>query len=270
MTPQRAGWLCAWVVACAAHAAPGAEGEFVALLPGSQQWVGARLLGQGLANGRYATLQLRTAVAVPQASAPAAWQVQADTTWVVDCAGSRPMVASVAAAAAGGPWASASVRPQDMAFQPLPDGAVAAQAGRLLLPDALRAGAVYACGAAARPALAGAWATWVQRTAALPDVVHWRCHMVARADQATTVLHLGASDGAGAVLLNETWQHQGTLTAQYLAVTAGGLDVRMLRGSGAIRVVDRDQMAPVGTGQCQREVLASPLHATGQGVATGW
>ena len=289
-TPHRwwawAALLCAALCPQMASAQPVAEpAPFLPLLSTSELLVGARLMGNGLVDGRYATVQTR--LAHPVAATDAAtttWRVLAEHTHVVDCLSPQPGVATVLVAtntqanpyappqwqATRPPQVPSSFVPRELVFAPLPAQPNPLQEVQAVqAPGELRAAAAFACRAAMRPELVADVAKVVQRTAGLPDVQHWWCTLAARGEQSASPWHVAVSDEGRAVLLNDTWVSGGVLSPAYVAVASGGLDVRLLRSTGALRLVSRADMATVATGQCQATVVPWPGTAT-PAKRSGW
>lgn len=261
--PGRLGWLAvfAWGVAVA-HAGPsapvagGALPAFVPVLTASAALVGARLLSPELEQGRYARVQIRLALPVPN-KAGGPWRVAAHATYGVDCDASPPVAVLAGrelwgGVGATGPSAEADVNGDSNAESDSAQGSpgVVAAWHAVHTPPEAGVAAAFACLAARPGYLASEVAQVVQQTAGLGALEHLDCTLTQKANGGGMQLAMTLSDDPPAVRLGEKWLSAGVITPAYVAVTDAGLDIRLLRSTGALRVVSRAEMSSVALGEC--------------------
>lgn len=258
-----------------------AQGAFVSVMVGTQQWVVARLLQPLLLDGGYAVVQTRVAEPWGQGQ----WRLTAENTLVVDCASPGRRVAVVQQATNTQPdgllppeWqvsggilnqpTNTGLALSHLPFEALPAPGFAQQWPRpLRAPSEHRVAAEFACRAArlpsAMPLAAAEVAAVVRQSGGFDDVQALKCRASGRANPAGVDIEIRHSPRGSAVLLGEKWVVAGTLYEDHLALADGDLEVRLTRATGVLRLVLRSEMQTVGTGVCRTvPPLAQPT--------TGW
>lgn len=285
--------LCAFVVACGVGAlASAADVGFRPVLAASDALMGMRMVSPDLAEGRFALVQVRVAVpatskgqgAAAQAE-PVHWRLNTESTYAVDCLTEPKMIGLVQRAQ--------NLQP-DHALAPdwrlLMDGAAKVSLGSLPLqslnaqrsdatgrgmdlgrsapvpvgdegttvrtPPELAAAAAYACLVARSRQSESDAAAWVQRTAGLGTVVEFNCNLHNKISGVASSMNIAYAEHPPVVRLEEKWLSKGLLTPEYIAVSDAGLEIRLLRTTGKLRVVARAEAVSLGTGDC---TLAAPV-----------
>lgn len=232
-----------WVVQAESPVRVVSEGlpGFVPVLSASGELVGARLLRPGLAEGRFARVQTRVAMPTvsPETEGRGAvrWRVATHSTYEVDCEMNPPAVERTEHLPMA--WV-AGVHP----------GKKGEVAGAVSAPPEAGVAAAFAC-LAARPGYSATEAAKVvQQTGGLKGLELLDCELTRRDTGPRMQLTLTLSDDPPAVRLGEKWLSTGIITSAFVAVEDAGLEIRLVRDSGALRVVSRAEMSSVASGRC--------------------
>lgn len=293
--------LVAWGVAASAG---GAEVGFTPVLAASDALMGMRMIAPDLAEGRFALVQVRVAVptgpvddgtATP--AEPVRWRLKTESTYAVDCWADPKTVGLVQRAQNVQPDPSLApdwrllldVAPKvslaNLPMQPLqvqrsdatgrgmdlgrsiPEP-VAEHGTAVSAPPELAASAAFACAVAKDRHTEVDAAALVQKTAGLSSVVEFNCNVLNKATGVGSNMNIAYAEFPPVVRVEGKWLAKGLLTPEYIAVSDAGLEIRLMRATGKLRVVARAESISLGTGDC---TLAKPvLLQSAKKYRSGW
>lgn len=297
--------LCAFVVACCLGGlACAADVGFRPVLAASDALMGMRMVAPDLAEGRFALVQVRVAVpatskgqGVAEQAEPVRWRLGTESTYAVDCLAEPKMIGLVQRAQ--NLQSDPAVAPD---WRLLMDGAAKVSLGSLPLqslnaersdttgrgmdlgrhvpvpigdegttvrtPPELAAAAAYACWVARSRESEADAAAWVQKTAGLGAVAEFNCTLHNKASGVVSTMNMAYAEFPPVVRLEDKWLSRGLLTPDYIAVSDAGLEIRLMRTTGKLRVVARAEAVSLGTGDCT-PAAPIPLQSTKKSKS-GW
>ena len=281
-----------------------AEPGFTPVLSGSERMLGMRMLTPGLVEGRFALAQVRVAelVAGPVADSgggvpgaggavAARWRLKEESTYAVNCHADPKQVGLVQRAHNIQPderltpnWQQLlesvpTARLNDLSMQPLEQGEAPLADNRpedpsrvgavaVRSPPELQSIAVFACAVASSHWAEVDAAKHVQQTAGLAEVVEFNCELHHRSTGAIRSMSLAYLAFPPVVRVGDKWLSDGWLTPEYIAVADAGLDIRLMRATGKLRVVSRAEAASVASGDCVRATHS--IQPITRKYKTGW
>ncbi|MBY0467250.1 MAG: hypothetical protein K2W33_20105 [Burkholderiales bacterium] len=297
--------VCSFVaVAVAGSMAWAADPGFRPVLAASNALMGMRMVASDLAEGRFALVQVRLAVPAESAvkgdaaqAEPVRWRLSTESTYAVDCLTQPTQVGLVQRAqntqanhALAPEWrllldAGGKVSLADLPMQPLqgpksdstrqgmdlgrtiPEP-VPEQGTTVRTPPELTAAAAFACLVARNRQTEADAAAWVQKTAGLPTVAEYSCSVQNKETGVASTMSIAYAEFPPVVRLEDKWLSKGLLTPDYIAVADAGLEVRLMRTTGKLRVVARAESVSLGTGECAL-MAPMPLH-NAKKYRSGW